>query len=63
LQKAWRDEALSTVSELVADAVFNSIIEGGLSTSRTLENMTALLIQLNIKYNYNRIGGWKMLHN
>jgi len=57
------EEALETVSELVADAGFNPIVAGGLSTSRTLENMTALLIQLNMKYSYNWIGGWKVLHN
>lgn len=57
------EEALKTVSELVADAGFNPIVTGGLSLSRTLENMTALLIQLNRKYNYNGIGGWKVLHN
>jgi NADPH-dependent F420 reductase len=56
-------EALKTVGVLVADAGFNPIIAGGLSTSRTLENMTALLIRLNMKYNYNWIGGWKVLHN
>jgi NADPH-dependent F420 reductase len=57
------EEALQTVNELVADAGFNPIVAGDLSISRTLENMTALLIQLNIKYNYNWIGGWKILHN
>lgn len=57
------EEALTTVSELVADAGFNPIVTGGLSVSRTLENMTALLIQLNRKYNYKGIGGWKVLHN
>jgi NADPH-dependent F420 reductase len=57
------EEALETVSELVADAGFNPIVAGGLSISRTLENMTALLIQLNMKYNYNWVGGWKVLHN
>jgi len=57
------EEALNTVSELVNEAGFNPIIAGGLSTSRTLENMTALLIQLNMRYNYNWVGGWKVLHN
>jgi len=57
------NEALNTIGELVADAGFNPIIAGGLSTSRTLENMTALLIRLNMKYNYNWVGGWKVLHN
>ena len=56
-------ESLQTVSELVSATGFNPVIAGALSTSRTLENMTALLIQLNIKYNYNWIGGWKVLHN
>ena len=57
------DDSLETVSELVAEAGFNPIIAGDLSTSRTLENMTALLIQLNRKYKYNWVGGWKVLHN
>jgi NADPH-dependent F420 reductase len=57
------EDSLRTVSELVAAAGFNPVIAGELSTSRTLENMTALLIQLNTKYNYNWIGGWKVLHN
>ena len=57
------EEALNTVSELVAQAGFNPIIAGGLAVSRTLEKMTALLIQLNTRYNYNWVGGWKVLHN
>lgn len=57
------EEATKTVSELVNEAGFNPVVAGGLSVSRTLENMTALLIQLNMKYNYNWIGGWKVLHN
>ncbi len=57
------EEALNIVSELVDEAGFNPIIAGGLATSRILENMTALLIQLNLPYNYNWIGGWKVLHN
>jgi len=57
------EEALNIVSELVTEAGFNPIIAGGLSSSRTLENMTALLIQLNMRYNYNWVGGWKVLHN
>lgn len=57
------EEAVQTVSELVSDAGFNPILAGGLSASRTLENMTALLLQLNKKYNYNRVAGWKLQHN
>lgn len=57
------EEALETVSEMVSVAGFNPIVAGDLSASRTLENMTALLIQLNQKYNYNWLGGWKVLHN
>ena len=57
------DEALQTVSELVTTAGFNPIIAGDLSISRTLENMQLLLIQLGMKYNYNWLAGWKILHN
>jgi len=57
------EESLNIVSELVDEAGFNPIIAGDLATSRVLENMTALLIQLNLRYNYNWVGGWKVLHN
>lgn len=61
---AGEDEnALQTVSELVTTAGFNPIIAGDLSVSRTLENMQLLLIQLGIKYNYNWLAGWKILHH
>ncbi len=61
---AGNDEgALYTASELVSTAGFNPIIAGDLSVSRTLENMQLLLIQLGIKYNYNWLAGWKILHN
>ena len=56
-------EALQTVSELVSTAGFNPIVAGDLSVSRTLENMQLLLIQLGMKYNYNWLAGWKILHN
>lgn len=56
-------QALQTVSELVSTAGFNPIIAGELPVSRTLENMAALLIGLTIKYNYNWVAGWKVLHN
>lgn len=57
------EEALQTVSELVSTAGFNPIIAGGLSVSGTLERMQLLLIQLGMKYNYNWLAGWKILHN
>lgn len=57
------EEALETVDELVKTAGFNPIIAGNLSVSRTLENMQLLLIQLGMKYNYNWLAGWKILHN
>ncbi len=57
------EDALQSVSELVAAAGFNPIVAGDLSVSRTLENMQLLLIQLGIKYNYNWLAGWKILHN
>ena len=56
-------DALATVSELVRTAGFNPIIAGALPVSRTLENMQLLLIQLGLKYNYNWLAGWKILHN
>jgi NADPH-dependent F420 reductase len=56
------EEALQNVSELVSTAGFNPIVAGGLAVSRTLENMQLLLIQLNMKYNYNWLAGWKILH-
>lgn len=61
---AGNDESsVNTVSELVKAAGFNPIIAGDLSISRTLENMTLLLISLTMKYNYNWLAGWKILHN
>ena len=57
------EDALQTVSELVTTAGFNPIVAGDLSVSRTLENMQLLLIQLGMKYNYNWLAGWKILHN
>jgi 8-hydroxy-5-deazaflavin:NADPH oxidoreductase len=57
------EDALQTVSELVSTAGFNPIVAGDLSVSRTLENMQLLLITLGMKYNYNWLAGWKILHN
>ena len=57
------EEALETVAKIVTTAGFNPIIAGDLSVSRTLENMQLLLIQLGLKYNYNWLAGWKILHN
>jgi 8-hydroxy-5-deazaflavin:NADPH oxidoreductase len=57
------EEALETVKELVSTAGFNPILAGNLSVSRTLESMQLLLIQLGMKYNYNWLAGWKILHN
>jgi NADPH-dependent F420 reductase len=56
-------DALQTVAELVTTAGFNPIVAGDLPVSRTLENMQLLLIQLGMKYNYNWLAGWKILHN
>jgi NADPH-dependent F420 reductase len=55
--------ALVTVSGLVTTAGFNPIIAGELPVSRTLENMALLLISLTMKYNYNWLAGFKILHN
>lgn len=56
-------DALATVSALVTTAGFNPIVAGDLSVSRTLENMALLLISLTMKYNYNWLAGFKILHN
>jgi len=56
-------DAVETVSELVQTAGFNPIVAGDLSVSGTLERMQLLLIQLGMKYNYNWLAGWKILHN
>ncbi|MDQ3845129.1 MAG: NAD(P)-binding domain-containing protein [Bacteroidota bacterium] len=57
------EEALQTVSELVQTVGFNPIVAGNLSVSGTLERMQFLLIRLNMKYNYNWLAGWKILHH
>jgi NADPH-dependent F420 reductase len=57
------EEAVATVRELVQTAGFNPIVAGNLSVSGTLERMQLLLIQLGMKYNYNWLAGWKILHN
>ena len=56
-------DAVEVVSKVVADAGFNPIIAGDLTVSRTLERMQLMLIQLNMKYNYNWLAGWKILHH
>lgn len=56
-------EAVNTVVELVRTAGFNPIVAGKLQVSGTLERMQLLLIQLGIKYNYNWLAGWKILHH
>jgi NADPH-dependent F420 reductase len=61
---AGNDEsALENVSEIVRTAGFNPVIAGDLAVSRTLEQMQLLLIRLGMKYNYNWLAGWKILHN
>ena len=56
------EQSVKTVSELIKTAGFNPIIAGGLQVSRTLENMQLLLMQLGLKYNFNWLAGWKILH-
>lgn len=57
------EEALRTVTELVETAGFHPIVAGDLAVSGTLERMQLLLIQLNMKYDYNWLAGWKILHH
>lgn len=56
------DEAVDRISQVVESMGLNPLIAGKLSTSRTLENMQLLLIQLNMKNDYNWRAGWKVLH-
>jgi 8-hydroxy-5-deazaflavin:NADPH oxidoreductase len=56
------EEFVQTVSELVRTAGINPILAGGLSARGTLERMQLLLIQLYMKYNYNWLADWKILH-
>ncbi len=56
-------EALQIVEDIVKTAGFNPVVAGNLSTSRTLENMQLLLIQLSMKNNFDGAAGWKNLHN
>ncbi|MBC7744786.1 MAG: NAD(P)-binding domain-containing protein [Flavobacterium sp.] len=56
------EEALGIVSNLVKTVGFNPIIAGDLSVSRILESMQLLLVQLGLRYNYNWLAGWKVLH-
>ncbi|MEO6289684.1 MAG: NADP oxidoreductase, partial [Ginsengibacter sp.] len=46
------EEALHIVAGIVNTAGFNPVVAGNLSTSRTLENMQLLLIQLSMKNNF-----------
>ena len=57
------DEAVDTVKDMISTIGFNPIAAGKLSVSRTLESMQLLLIQLGLKYNYNWLAGWKILHH
>jgi 8-hydroxy-5-deazaflavin:NADPH oxidoreductase len=56
-------DAVDTVSQVVKSAGFNPVVVGDLTVSRTLERMQLMLIQLNIKNNYNWLAGWKILHH
>ena len=56
------EKSVNTVFELIKTAGFNPIVAGGLQVSRTLEHMQLLLMQLGLKYNYNWLAGWKILH-
>jgi len=57
------EDAVQTVAGLVSIAGLNPINAGQLSVSGTLERMQLLMIQLGMKYNYNGLAGWRILHN
>lgn len=60
---AGNDEAaVNTVAELVRSVGFRPLVAGKLPVSGTLERMQLLLIQLGMKYQYNWLAGWKILH-
>lgn len=54
--------AVDAVAEIVATVGFNPVVVGDLSVSRTLERMQLMMIQLNLRNNYNWLAGWKILH-
>jgi NADPH-dependent F420 reductase len=56
------EEAVSTVMQLVRDAGFNPLFVGQLAMSRTLENMTVLLIGLSARNGSLGSVGWKVVH-
>jgi predicted dinucleotide-binding enzyme len=55
--------AVDVVADVVAIVGFNPVVVGDLTVSRTLERMQLLMIQLNLRNNYNWLAGWKILHN
>jgi NADPH-dependent F420 reductase len=55
------EEAVLTVIQLVKDAGFNPLFAGELAMSRTLENMTVLLIGLSARNHYLGPVGWKVV--
>ena len=57
------EDAVNQIAEIVKSMGLNPLVSGRLSTSRTLENMQLLMIQLNLRNNYNWLAGWKILHN
>ena len=56
------EPSVNTITDLVHDAGFNVLVAGPLATSRTLENMTVMLIGLSQRYQYDWVAGWKVLH-
>ncbi|SMO85906.1 NADPH-dependent F420 reductase [Fodinibius sediminis] len=56
-------QAIETVTELIETVGFNPIKIDDLVFSRTLECMQVLLMQIIHRNNYNRLAGWKVLHN
>ena len=57
------EDANEIVAALVKTSGFNPVLVGRLSQSRTLENMAALLLQVNKKNQFNRATGYKIMHH
>ncbi|MDR8390043.1 NAD(P)-binding domain-containing protein [Aliifodinibius sp. S!AR15-10] len=57
------EQAIETVTELIETVGFNPIKIDDLVFSRTLERMQFLLLKIIHRNDYQRLAGWKVLHN
>lgn len=57
------EQSVKAVSKLAKTIGYNPVFAGGLATSKTLELMQFMLIQITVRDNLNWKTGWKLLHN